>query len=362
MLSADVVVIGTGIIGLSIAFELVERGRSVVLVDRLTHGHGAGGAVRAIGGSRASGVAAGMLAPLCEAAELSPDALALATASARSWPSFAARVEAASGRSVDLRRDGTLLVAMDADELVVLEQGARILASHGLRYAPLSVRELRRRAPALHPRLAGGFDAPDDHQVDAQAACLALAEALTRRGALFLTGVDVESLDLSGVDPLIRAGGRPVATAPRVVVAAGAWSGALLGELLGGAVTPIKGQIVLLEGEALIEQVIRTPKVYLVPRAGGRLVVGASMEDRGFDDAPTAGVVMNLLREAWRVLPGCDEHRIVELRTGLRPMWGDGSPHLGPTADPRVWAATGHHRHGVLMAPETARRVADGVA
>jgi glycine oxidase len=306
-------------------------------------------------------VAAGMLAPLCEAVELPPDALSLATESALRWPDFAARVEAASGRTMDLRREGTLLVALDADELVVLEQGARILGAQGLRYEPLTVRELRRRAPALHPRLAGGFSAPDDHQVDAQAACLALAEALTRRGVLILTGVDVDGVDLGGPDPVVRAGGRSVATAPRVVVAAGAWSGVVLGDLLPGSVTPIKGQIVLLEGEVLTQQVIRTPKIYLVPRAGGRLVVGASMEDRGFDDAPTAGVVMNLLREAWRVLPGCDEHRIVELRAGLRPMWGDGTPHVGPTADPRVWAATGHHRHGVLMAPETARRVADAL-
>ena len=129
-------------------------------------------------------------------------------------------------------------------------------------------------------------------------------------------------------------------------------------------VVPVKGQVVALRGETLLSCVVRTPRVYLVPRAEGRLVVGASMEEQGFDQAPTAGVVMDLLREAYRALPGVYELQIEALRTGLRPMLVDGMPAFGPCDG--VYVATGHHRHGVLLTPATVARVVaalvDGVA
>lgn len=341
----DVVVIGAGIIGLAAALGLSERGLSVVVVDREAPGAGA------------SGVAAGMLAALCEAPELPDPLLVLAAESARAWPAFAAHVEAASGRSCDLRREGTLVVAMDRDELVEIERATRILARQGMAYTPLTVAEVHAREPRLHPRLAGGFAASDDHNVDPQATVAALVAALQRRGVVILRHA-VERLEDDGVVRVI-AGGAVVATGARALIAAGAWSASLAAPWLDLPMTPVKGQVVVLEGEVLLTSVVRTPKVYLVPRAG-RLVLGASMEEQGFDQRPIAGVVMGLLREAWRALPGTYELHIAELRTGLRPMLADAMPALGPLSE-RVFLATGHHRHGVLLAAASTDRVVAGM-
>jgi glycine oxidase len=334
---SEVVVVGAGIIGLSIAWGLRQRGVEVAVYDPAGPATGA------------SGVAAGMLAPLCEAPDLPPPVLRLGLESLAAWPAFAGALEAASGRSVDLRAGGTLLVAMDHDELGELDQAARLLSAMGLRYEPLSPRELRRAAPALHPRVVGGYRAPDDGGVDAQAVCAALVAALAARGV----EVRREAVRAVAADGVDTDGGR--VAAERVVVAAGAWSQALVPSV---RVVPVKGQVVVLEGEDLLPCVVRTPRVYLVPRVG-RLVVGASMEEQGFDTRPTAGIVMNLLREAFRVLPGSFELSIAGLRTGLRPMLAHGRPVIGPVGG--IVVATGHHRHGVLLAPGTAEIVARGV-
>lgn len=340
----DVVVVGAGIIGLLCAFELRSAGLSVVVVEARAPAAGA------------SGVAAGMLAPLCEAPELPAAALEHAFDGARRWPDLAARLEAASGQRVDLRREGTLLVAADRDEFVTLEHTARLLREHGLRFEPLTIAALRAREPALHPRLAGGFAAPDDHNVDPQAACAAAVTALERAGVPLLTGREVARVEGGAA---FDAQGAEIARGATIVLAAGAWSAALCRPWLELPMVPVKGQTILLRGEPLLSAVVRTPRVYLVPRAGG-LVVGASMEEKGFDTEPTVGVVQGLLREAWRLLPGVEEHAIVALRAGLRPMLPDGAPRVGPIA-PQVVLATGHHRHGVLMAPATAARVTRGI-
>lgn len=328
----DVLVVGAGLVGLGVAWGLLDRGLSVAVVDVDRPGAGA------------SGVAAGMLAPLCEAPDMPEPLLRMAVRSAEVWPAFARDLETAAGRSVDLRDDGTLLAAVDHDELAQLDQSARVLERQGLRLKPLAARELRRLAPALSPRVIGGFQAPLDHGVDAQAVVAALVAALAARGTSVrrARGVRDGTIVVDGAE--IRA--------QRVVVAAGAWSTALAPSV---RLVPVKGQVVLLRGEALLPCTVRTPRVYLVPRAEGRLVVGASMEEQGFDVQSTAGVVMDLLREAWRTLPGSYELAIEDLRTGLRPMLADGMPALGPVDD--VVVAVGHHRHGVLLLPETIRRV-----
>lgn len=342
-MTTDVVVVGAGIVGLLIAFELRSAGLGVVVVEAQTPGAGA------------SGVAAGMLAPLSEAPEMPPVSLAHALEGAQRWPALAGRLEAGGG-PVDLRQGGTLLVAADRDEWVVLEHTARLLREHGLRYQPLTVAELRAREPGLHPRLAGGFAAPDDHNVDPQAACVAAQAALRALGVELMTGRPVARLEgTSAWD----AEGRLLARGERLVVAAGAWSAELVRPWLVLPMIPVKGQTVLLRGPALLGAVVRTPRVYLVPRAGG-LVVGASSEERGFDTDPAVGPVLTLLREAWRMLPGLDDHHIAALRAGLRPMLPDGVPAVGPLGDGVVLAA-GHHRHGVLMAPATAAVVAHGL-
>lgn len=349
-MTPDLLVIGAGVVGLGAAWTAQRLGMSVAVVDAV--GPGAG----------ASGVAAGMLAPLCEAPELPTHLLQTSLESARAWPDLAAAIEADAAQPVDLVRAGTLLVATDRDELTALEQAARMLAATGLRYQPLTVNELRTRAPHLHPRLAGGFSAPDDHHVDPQRVVDALRTALTRAGVPLLFGRAVRHLDLSGPVPVVRADDHtPIASGHRVLVAAGAATAPLVTSLTDLPLYPVKGQVIVLRGEALLPCVVRTSRVYLVPRPGGRLVVGATSEELGFDPDPTAGATLTLLREAWRVLPGTYDLHVDALRVGHRPAVADGTPALGPLSDPRVLLATGHHRHGVLLLPATLERLRDGL-
>ena len=347
MTQRRIAVIGGGIIGLSTAWRLHQRGDRVTVWDAGRLGDGA------------SGVAAGMLAPLCEAEELPADTHAMAVQSARRWPAFARELEAGSRRTIGFRTGGTLLVAADADEWTALQHHAATLAREGLRYEPLTIRALRQREPALHPRLAGGFAAPDDHQVDAQAAVEALVAALTSAGVEIRPHVAIGRIEPDDrAATLIDSDGVALGSYEGVVLATGAAARHLAPELCPEPIVPVQGQVVVLQGETLLDHVVRTPRVYMVPRDEGRLVIGATREERGHDRTPRVRPVLHLLREATRVVPAIEELAIVALRCGLRPMFRDGRPRIGATRHPRIALAVGHHRHGVLLAPETAHRLA----
>lgn len=338
MAEHSALVLGAGIIGLSVAWRLAQRGLKVTVLDRQAPGQGA------------SQVAGGMLAPTCEAHDMPPALLTLAFAAARRWASFAAELEAAAEQPIGYQSSGTLWVARDRDELLELDHAAALQQRHGHALATLTAKEARRLAPGLHPSLAGGFHAHDDHHVDPEATCAALLRALARLGATVHS--DAELCQLHPGPSGVRAQARDgrVWQAERAILATGAGPASLTTLPL----RPVKGQILTLVGEPLLDLVVRTPRVYLIPRAGGRLVIGASTEELGFDHDPTAGVVMNLLREAWRVLPGVYDLRIERLGVGLRPALRDGAPAIGPIGPPQLIAALGHYRHGVLLAPTTA--------
>ncbi|HET8645021.1 MAG TPA: FAD-dependent oxidoreductase, partial [Vicinamibacteria bacterium] len=178
-----------------------------------------------------------------------------------------------------------------------------------------------------------------------------------RRGVAVREGAQVRALAAGSVE---LEGGERVA-ARHVVVCAGAWSPEALPGLPALPLRPVRGQIVRLRGEELIRHVVRTPEVYLVPRGDGELLVGATSEERGFDPAPTAGAVLELLREAFRALPGIAELAVAELTVGFRPALRDHLPAIGPTRVPGLFLATGHYRNGVLLAPVTARLLVDGL-
>jgi glycine oxidase len=342
---ADVLVVGAGIIGLSIAWRLARRGAQVTILDRAPAGQGA------------SRVAGGMLAPSCEAHEMPAPLIDLAFEAARRWPGFAADLSEATGLDIGYRASGTLWIARDRDELRELDHVAPLQRAHGLPLVELTGAEARRIAPTLHPSLAGGYHAPDDHHVDPEATCAALLAALGVAGATVDTDVDVAAVQPEQASTSVLSTDGRRWQADRVVIAAGAGPHALAPFPL----RPVKGQILTLAGEALLDCVVRTPRVYLIPRSDGRLVVGASSEELGYDETPTAGVVMNLLREAWRVLPGVYDLRMQRLGVGLRPALRDASPAIGPLDHPRVVHATGHYRHGVLLAPITADLVVGGM-
>jgi glycine oxidase len=380
--TVDLAVLGGGIVGLSVAWRACARGISVTLLERGRIGEGA------------TNVAAGMLAPVAEV-EFGPAGrrvLELGLRSARMWPSFAAELEQASEIDVGLRRGGTLVVARDEDEARELERQLVFRESLGLRVSRLRASEAREREPALAATVRLALHAPEDHSVDPRNVVAALRCACERAGVQLrehTPALGVE-LDASGERVLgvrvsrVRSrdafsadlgvgegadgdffgedGSYDVVQAREVVVAMGAWSGDLAGLPAGAGVPvrPVKGQIVRLRdpaGPGLLGGVVRYEGGYIVPRGDGRYVLGATVEERGFDPHPTAGGVRELLRDAHELVPGVSELQIEELCVGYRPGTPDNAPLIGPGAVDGLTWATGHHRNGILLAPLTAELV-----
>ena len=351
--TTDVAVIGGGVIGLAVAWRAAARGHRVCVLERGELGAGA------------SHVAAGMLAPVTEADAGELALLALGLRSARAWPQFAAELEQAAGADPGLRHCGALVVARDGDEAEALERELALRVKLGLDVQRLLPSAARRLEPALAPTVRLALDVPGDHSADPRALVLALAQAARRAGVTLRTGARVERIESGGgrVTGVGLAGGE-VLRADRVVVAAGAWSGTIDG-LPRVALRPVKGQILRLRdpaGGGLLERIMRFEGGYLVPRGDGRYVLGATMEERGFDTTVTAGGLYELLRDAGELVPGVHEMVIEEMSAGLRPATPDNAPVLGPAEElAGLHWATGHHRNGILLAPVTADIVVDGL-
>jgi glycine oxidase len=304
-----------------------------------------------------------MLAPIGEATWGEEDLLRLALRSHAAWPGFAAELERATGAKVELLQRGALHVALDRDEAAELRRRFEMMEELGLEAEWLRPADARRVEPELSPRIAGAVSAPHEAAADPLAMVGALRVAAERAGAEVVQGAEVvgalvEDAAISGVR---TADGREH-TADRTVVAAGAWSGEAewLPPEARPPVRPVKGEILTLRvrrGAPPIGRVIASERVYLVPRADGRLIVGATVEERGFDTAVTAGGVLELLREAYRTVPEIAELELVDAVAGLRPGTPDNAPIVGLGALEGLFLATGHYRNGVLLAPVTAEAV-----
>jgi glycine oxidase len=353
----DVAIVGGGIIGMAIAWRARERGMSVTLLERDTVGRGT------------SRVAAGMLAPVVEAefGQAGRRQLELGLRSAQLWPSFASELEGCTGVDVRLLRSGTLLLARDEDDARELERQLAFRQSLGLTVTRLRASEAREREPALAPALRLALDSPDDHSVDPRAVLDALARACESSGVQLREDAAAARVELDGAGAGARATGVTLADGERVsarhvVLAAGPWSGHIVGVPAAARVPvrPVKGQILRLRdpaGAGLLRRVVRFRGGYLVPRADGRYVLGATVEERGFELSATAGGVYELLRDAHELVPGISELEIEELSVGLRPGTPDNAPAIGAAAvDGLIWA-TGHYRNGILLAPLTAELV-----
>jgi glycine oxidase len=348
--SADVAVVGGGLIGLSIAWRLARAGRRVVVVEAGRVGAGA------------SGAATGMLAAGAEHEPGGEALMPFARWSQRLWPAFRDELEAASGLSLDYRGEGTLVVAIGRDEVERLRFRREQLAREGVAAAWLSGAEVRAREPGLRPSVTAGMFCPEDHQVDPARVVAALAAALRAAGGAIVAGTPATGL--------LRAAGRvagvetPAGTvrAPVVVLATGAEAarGALVPELA-LPVRPLKGQSLVLRTSARsggLAHVVWTEQVHLAPKADGRLIVGATMEEAGFDAEVTAGGLLALLDGARRALPGVEEMVLEGVWTGFRPTSDDDAPFLGETGHDGLLVANGHHRNGYLLAPATAEALA----
>lgn len=347
-----VAIAGGGVIGLAIGWKLAQAGAQVHLFEAAATGQGA---------SRA---AAGMLAACAEAEPGEEGLMALNRASQALWPAFAAELEAATGHAVDLRTEGTLTLALTADDLARLKHLFALQTSMGLPVEWLSAAEVRRREPYLAPRLAGGILTPEDHQVDNRKVAATLKQAALAAGVRITEGAAVTRVDTAAgaargviVDGVLH-------EADVVVLAAGAWSrGIDIAPAAPLPVRPVKGQMLALQMDPaapILSHVLWAPGAYLVPRRDGRLIIGATTEEKGFDESLTAGGQLALLTNAWRSLPTLEELPILEQWVGFRPGCRDDAPILGPSPEVQgLVYATGHHRNGILLLPVTTQVIVD---
>ena len=343
-MSAQIAVVGGGVIGLSVAWRLAADGRRVVLIDPAP-------------ATGASWVAGGMLAPIAEAWPGEEGLLTIGTASLEEWPKFARDLTAAAA-DPGLRTDGTVVVAVDAADAAQLEILAGHLASLGRTVERLTGQRLRRLEPSVGPGVRSGLLVAGDFAVDNRELLRALIKAARRCGVEFATATaaaawpgEVELSDGSTVD------------CETAVICAGARSGRLH-RTLSALIRPVKGEILRLRARPgalppprrTIRGLVESRPVYLVPRSGGELVLGATQYEAGFDTEVTVRGVADLLADAQRVLPGLSEYALIECAAGLRAGSRDNLPLIG-WLEPGVLVATGHHRNGFLLAPITATTV-----
>ncbi len=339
----NVTIAGAGVVGYAVAYELASRGASVRIVDP----RGVG-----LGATHAS---AGILAPYIEGH--SEQLLTLAVSGLASYDAFVERVRSDSGRPVECRRSGTLEVARGHDETAVLAGAARRLAAAGVQHSFLDARGVRALEPALAEDVSAGLLVPEHGYVVAAELTSALAEAVQRSGGTRSLGA-VQRIEKTGSGLRVTTSNEAF-NADAVVIAAGSWSGQIAPLLT--PVRPIRGQLLQIRfPQPPISRVVWGRDCYMVPWNDGSVLVGATVEDIGFDERATAGGIRHLLGCAADLLPSTASAGFEDVRVGLRPLTTDELPVIGASSTMRgVYYATGHYRNGLLLAPLTALMLAD---
>ena len=346
-----VIVIGAGVIGAAVAEELAARGAHVSVVDMRSPGRGA---------TQAS---AGLLAPYNEA-QYHPALLDLCTKSLDLYDDFIRRLRDRTAQPIEYSRDGTLDVALNAEEADRLATLREWLTSHGVASEWLDTNALREREPSVTSAAAAGLRIPVHGFVGATSLTKALVQAARLQGAEFESPLSALRVEPLGAEVEVRADERRL-LADAVVIAAGSWSSRV--KIAGHPalpVKPIRGQLIQLtwSGETLPRWPVWGSRVYTVPWQPDTLLVGATVEDVGFDERSTVAGVHDLLAGVGELLPGSWQAAIADIRIGLRPSTADGMPLIGPlSSDSRIRLATGHYRNGILLAPLTARMIADDI-
>lgn len=336
MKSWDAIVVGAGIIGLALAIELNKRGLRVLVVEKGEPGR------------EASWAAGGMLVDF--PAETMPALRELATASARMYPEFVRELEDESGLKIDLRSQGTLLFLDEAPEPDGLD-------SHGW------IARWRELEPALKASKvrAKGFVGVylNERCVDPRdLTAAAIAAARRRRSLNFSTGDQVLAVEVANGKACGVRTNKTKFSAGMVVNCAGAWAGQIGPHAF--PTRPVKGQMlcVIMPRKELVRHVVRTPEVYLIPRSDGRMLIGATAEEAGFDKQTVPETIQKLRQAAIDLVPKLADARFLQAWAGLRPGTPDGLPILGATPTPGYFVATGHFRDGILLAPATAKLMA----
>jgi glycine oxidase len=343
----DVAVVGGGVIGLAVARRAALGGLSVVVLER---GQPA---------MEASWAAAGMLSPLAEANGPGPF-LDLLLAARRTYPAFAAALREETGEDVGYSDAGTLFLSLREEDDAELEHRFAWQSAAGLCVGRLSADEAREMEPAINPGVRFALRFPGDHQVDSRALGAALRTAAARAGADVRTGADVVRVQRDGD----RATGVALADGSRVdagavVIAGGSWAGRIEGLPRPIPVEPVHGQLLAMDtAPPLFRHVVDSPRCYLVPRASGRVIAGATSERVGWRKALTPSGLRRLLDGAVEIAPSLDNAPLAETWSGLRPGTPDGLPILGADPDvPNLLYAAGHFRNGILLTPLTADAV-----
>jgi glycine oxidase len=359
----DAIVIGGGIIGGSIAFELARHGLRVVLLDRQKPGR------------EASWAAGGMLSP----SPHFPEDLLLvpfAKASAALYPEFISAVETATSKKTGYCTDGALELFLSPDAEEKRDQVVANLERLGIEARAISSDEARRLEPELAPAVRAAALLPEEARVNVRELTDAVLQAAALHGAEIRSETEVVSIlkNGGGVEGVVAApatataGAKP-AVAPRetilanhVVLAAGCYSGQVgsIEQLV--PIRPVRGQMVAIAaGSHSLRHTVRCELGYMVPWNNGRVIAGSTLEDAGFEKAVTPAGLRRILRAVSELAPGFDGAPIVETWSGLRPDTPDHLPLLGPTDIQRLIVATGHYRNGILLAPGTATFVREWI-
>ncbi len=345
-----VAIVGGGIIGLSVGWQLARRGRDVTVFDR------------AKAGRAATWVAAGMLAPVSEYGFENEDFLEFGQRSLNLFPQFLDELEADCGRRVPMDTRGTLVVGFHRDDTERIRRLYNFREHKGLPVQWMSGEEARELEPLLSPRATSAMWIPEDHQINNRDLVCTLKEALAAAGGELVEDTCVESIRNSEgcCTGIVSVGGASY-PAGTTIIAAGCWSSQIAGlpDKLTPGIRPVKGQIVSLgtDGDYGLTRVIRAPDVYILPKGDGRLLIGATEEEMGFDTTATAGPVMRLIERAWEAIPSVFDLPIESIDVGLRPGTRDHEPIIGHSGMDNLYFATGHYRHGILLAPVTARAI-----
>jgi glycine oxidase len=348
--SADVVIVGGGVIGLTIARALMQRGvRDVCLIER--------GSL----GSEASFAAGGILAPQAEAD--SPDEFfALACRSRDLYPAFAAALREETGVDIELDSTGTLYVAFTDGDLREIDARFEWQSKAGLAVERLMPGEARELEPCISEALQGALRFPRDVQVENRRLVNALVNSVAKQGVRIFADTSVESLSverrrLRGLET-----SRGYVSCQKVIIAAGTWSSTIEHSQT-PKIEPVRGQMICFDAKPqLTHHVIYSPRGYLVPRQDGRLLAGSTSEHAGFTKQVTAGGLNQIIANAREISPKILNLPIVDTWSGLRPRAPDGLPVLGPCGEiDGLFYATGHYRNGILLAPVTGELIAEAV-
>jgi glycine oxidase len=369
--ATETVVVGSGIIGLGVAYELARRGARVTVLDARAAG---------LGASQAS---AGVLAPYIEAPaqgalrDLSVESLGL-------YDEFVARVATDARTEIEYRHTGTIDVALDGDEAERLKATAGVLQTLGVRTEWREGADIFRLAPAIAPAAAGALFVPDHALVSAPGLVRALVRACEAHGVTHRSGTRVTKITRHGDRLSVHIGAGSTGTsaaaaaatatataretetltADNVVIAAGSWSGQIdTGDAPAVPVRPVRGQLLHLAWNTTpFSHVLWGARCYMVPWQDGTVLVGATVEEVGFAEDVTVAGVHTLLTAAAELVPDTMSARFKEARVGLRPASSDTVPVIGPSPEmPGLFYATGHYRNGILLAPLTAMMLADGI-